>query len=160
MNWWEQPVVWVAVIGLIGTALGIFVKYRSDNSASKTTAHVSREQRIDDKIDRYTDRIEERLTQVEQDAEEAKTKAEELSRKVEILEQEKKVLEGKVESLEIERSLADARELLLYRHTKALRDHILNELPPPPPTAPQELIDWFANFEDTDSGLIRIPPKR
>lgn len=55
----------------------------------------------------------------------------------------------KVEALEIDRTLSDRRELLLYRHTKALRDHIINEKPPPPPTAPSELIDWFESFEDT-----------
>lgn len=65
-------------------------------------------------------------------------------------------LKGKVESMEIERKMADRRELLLYRHTKALRDHIINELPPPPPTAPQELIDWFAQFEQTDPGRLNL----
>lgn len=55
----------------------------------------------------------------------------------------------KVETLQVDRALSDRRELLLYRHTKALREHIINEMPPPPPTAPTELIDWFESFEDT-----------
>lgn len=55
----------------------------------------------------------------------------------------------KVESLEVDRKLSDRRETLLYFHTKALRDHILNEMPPPPPAAPPELVDWFESFEDT-----------
>lgn len=155
MNWWEQPVVWVAVIGAVSAGLGYFVKYLGDRSTTRATAHVSREQRIDDKIDKYTDRVEERLDQVEKDAREAKARAEALEKQVEVLTQEKGILEGKVKSLEVDRALADRREVLLYRHTKALRDHILNELPPPPPTAPTELIDWFANFDDTDPGPVR-----
>jgi hypothetical protein len=63
-------------------------------------------------------------------------------------------LKGKVSSLEIEQKLADRREVLLYQHTKALRNHIINELPPPPPTAPTELIDWFRQFEETDPGKL------
>ena len=155
MNWWEQPVIWVAVIGFLGTALGLYVKYRSDNSMSKSSAHNSREQRIDDRIDKYTDRIEKRLEDVENEAAEARRAAEELKKQVEALEEEKKILVRKVEALEIDRALADRREVLLYRHTKALRDHIINKLPPPPPTAPTELIDWFANFEDTEVPAVK-----
>lgn len=159
MNLLENPAIWVAIIGLIGVALGYVVKMVSDRSTSKTTAKTSREQRIDEKIDNYTDRIEARLGKVEEDAEEARAKADELEEQVKVLTREKKTLERevhtlrqKVEAQEVERALADRRELLLYRHTKALRDHIVNELPPPPPTAPTELIDWFANFEDTEPG--------
>lgn len=63
-------------------------------------------------------------------------------------------MRGEMESLKIEQKLADRREALLYRHTKALRDHIINELPPPPPTAPTELIDWFRQFDETDTGTL------
>lgn len=62
---------------------------------------------------------------------------------------EKKKQDAKIEGLEVSRKLADRREVLLYQHTKALRDHILNELPPPPPTPHPELLDWFEQFEDT-----------
>lgn len=56
-----------------------------------------------------------------------------------------------ISALKIGQSLADRREVLLYRHTRALRDHIEKQLPPPPPTAHPELLEWFESFEDTEN---------
>lgn len=61
----------------------------------------------------------------------------------------KKEQDKKIEGLEIGQRLADRREVLLYQYTRSMRDHILNELPPPPPTPHPELVEWFAAFEDT-----------
>lgn len=57
--------------------------------------------------------------------------------------------DGEIRLMKANQSLADRREVLIYHHTKALRDHIINEMPPPPPPMPKELSDWFENFEDT-----------
>lgn len=114
---------------------GVLYTYLASKGKTKTDAKTAMDQRLDEKMAAYTEKVEERLEDAEAEAAEAKKDA--------------KALAARVEMLEIDRTLSDRRELLLYRHTKALRDHIINEKPPPPPTAPSELIDWFENFEDT-----------
>lgn len=67
-----------------------------------------------------------------------------------------KAQDGKISALEIDRELSDRRELLLYRHTKALREHILGGFPPPPPRPPAELVEWFESFDDTENPLMGL----
>lgn len=58
---------------------------------------------------------------------------------------------GQIDDLKKAQRKSTHRERLMYQHTRDLRNHIINELPPPPPAMPQELQDWFESFEDTES---------
>lgn len=58
---------------------------------------------------------------------------------------------GELKDLRAAQKKSTHRERLMYQHTRDLRNHIINELPPPPPAMPQELQDWFEAFEDTES---------
>lgn len=44
---------------------------------------------------------------------------------------------------------SERRETIAFRYLAALREHILMQLPPPPPAVPFELADLFEDFEST-----------
>lgn len=125
-------------LGLVGPVLllvGVIITVLATRGRTQSDYKTAMDKRIDEKMKAYQEDLEERLTAAEEKAEKAKGEAKELA--------------SRVKTLEVDRKLSDRRELLLYFHTKALRDHILNEMPPPPPSAPPELVDWFESFEDT-----------
>ena len=57
-----------------------------------------------------------------------------------------------IKELQAHVALSDRRENLMYHHMKALREHIISELPPPPPSMPAELTAWFEELARTDPG--------
>lgn len=142
-----NPELILGLGSLLVAGLGVVYTFRATKGKTKSDAKTALDLRIDKKVSEYMDDLESRLDKQRESLKEQGSK-------IDTLEDDKDMLAGKIKSLEIERALADRREVLLYRHTKALRDHIINELPPPPPTAPTELIDWFATFEDTDPGVV------
>lgn len=57
---------------------------------------------------------------------------------------------AQMDTLLDERRESDRREKMLYHHVKDLRDHIVDERPPPPPEMPVELVEWFEDFGVTE----------
>lgn len=142
-----DPTIIVAfIMGGLGL-LGVFMTVLGNSSKTKTDARTALEERIDKKVGEYMDDLEERLAAgVDRIAalEEERAK---MDTRVKEAEKAATELKARVFELESAQAITDAREVLLYQHTKALRDHIINQLPPPPPTLPVDLTEWFEQFE-------------
>jgi len=111
-----------ALLLLLGTFLTVMVT-RGKTQADYKTAF---DKRVDEKMSAYTDKLEQRVSAAEEKAEE---------------------LKGRVEHLEDKVEESTKREKLLYRYTAQLREHIMGGLKPPPPAVPDELVEWYENFE-------------
>lgn len=80
----------------------------------------------------------------------AHRRGEELQRlytRVDNLEKAQGEREEEIRKLRASAKSSEKRERLMYTHMRELRNHIVNELPPPPPTMPRELSAWFEMHE-------------
>lgn len=128
--------------------LGLLVFFnavRSNRTAEKKLT-VEEQQAQDDREDVIAKRRREELDRLY-------ARCDELEADVEQLKKDRKADKIKIEVLQSRTDLADAREVVLYRHIKSLRTHIVKQLPPPPPTLPIEVVRWFEEFELTDPGI-------
>lgn len=132
----------IAAIATIATPvlifMGVVITVLATRGKTQADYRSALDKRLDDKMAGYTEKLEERLGKAEERATKQEEKAEEL--------------ESTVSQLTIAVKAFSHREPLVYAYMVALRNHIVNELPPPPPQIPTELSDWFDNFEDTFPG--------
>lgn len=126
--------------GALLLLLGTIYTVRATKGKTRADYKSTFEKRIDDKMMAYTEgleirvaRAEEKLARADTQVQVAKTAAEELKERVDHL-----------EDMQEESS---KREKVLYRYTARLRDHIIGGFQPPPPPIPDELLDWYENFE-------------
>jgi predicted nuclease with TOPRIM domain len=146
-----DPTIIVAfIMGGLGL-LGVFMTVLGNTSKTKTDARTALEERIDKKVGEYMDDLEGRLATGMDRIEALEREKADMDARVKEAEKAAEALKHRVFELETAQAVTDAREVLLYRHTKALRDHILNQLPPPPPTLPLDLTEWFEQFELGDA---------
>lgn len=122
-----EPIVIVAIISVVGAILGAFITFRSTKGKTKTDAKTALDARIDARLDKQ---LETAWAQIDS-----------LTAKGE---EDHKEIQGLKDRL----SVTDRIGLLMYQYTQALRNHIVKELPPPPPTAPLELSQWFSQYEE------------
>lgn len=117
---------WVALAGAFLLFLGTVITVMATRGKTKTDAKTAFDERVDERMNQYTDRLESRLGR---------------------LEGENGELRDRVDHLEDQQRASTVREKVLYRYTAALRNHVLQKMPPPPPPIPDELIEWYENFE-------------
>jgi hypothetical protein len=137
---------WLSLLSIIVTlSLGllVFINNRRANSTAEKKLTVEEKQAAYEREAVITRRRGEELDRLY-------TRCDELEADIKQLIADRKEDLKQIKILGNRAELADAREALLYRHTRELRDHIVNQLPPPPPTLPIDLIEWFAQFEMTD----------
>lgn len=132
---------WVTIAVALLVLLGTYLTVRATRGKTQADAKTAFDNRVDEKMSAYADRLEKRLEVAERKADEARTRADQL--------------EDRVEHLEAAQEASGRREKLLYKYTSALREHILGELPPPPPRMPEELIEWYSSFETGGTGITR-----
>lgn len=108
--------------------LGVLVTVKATKGKMQTDYRTAAEKRMDDRMESYTSRLEKRQDEMEEDNEK---------------------LRNRVSLLETSAKESAGRERSIYLYLTALRTHILGGFPPPPPAVPDELIDWYENFEDT-----------
>lgn len=147
-----DPTIIVAIIMGIISLGGSGLVFAATNSKTKTDARTAMELRVDNKIQEYMDDLERRLDRHSVEIQELREENIQLRSKARAAETENEKLKRRVGELESAQVITDAREVLIYRHAKALREHIIRGNPPPPPTLPQELVEWFERFEMTDPG--------
>lgn len=132
----DTPII-VALIVAASTVFGAFVTWIATRGRTKADVKTALDSRIDARMKGELESTWDRL-----DAQDIKLEA---------LRKQNKAQATQIEQLEELQEVSERRERLLYLHAKALRDHILNELPPPPPAMPQELVEWFEQFRPDDS---------
>lgn len=128
-------------------ALGVlvFVNSRRANQTAEKKLTVEEQQAEHEREDVIARRRREELDRLY-------ARCDELEADVKQLKLDRRADKKKIEVLQSRTDLADAREVVLYRHIKSLRTHIVKQLPPPPPTMPIEVVRWFEEFELTDPG--------
>lgn len=142
----DSTIIVAFIMGGLGL-IGVLMTFLGNSTKTKSDALTAMEARVDKKVGEYMDDLEERLTKAAGEIEALAARATELETRATTAEGENKTLHQQIEMLNASQVLADAREVLMYRYTKALRNHIINELPPPPPTLPLDLTKWFEEFE-------------
>lgn len=137
---------WLSIFSIVvtlGLGLLVFINNRRANQTAEKKLTVEEKQAQFERDDVITRRRGEELNRLYE-------RCDELEASMEKLKADRKEDLKQIVILGARAELADAREVLLYRHTKALRDHIVKQLPPPPPTLPVDLVEWFEEFEMTD----------
>jgi hypothetical protein len=137
---------WLSILSIgVTAALGVlvFVNNRRANRTAEKKLTVEEQAIADEREDVIARRRKEELDRLY-------ARYEAMEEDIASLKESRKGDQAKIRVLEARAELADAREVLLYRHTKELRAHILNQLPPPPPTMPLDLVQWFEQFEMTN----------
>jgi hypothetical protein len=124
-----EPGILIAIIGAIATVIATVVTVIATRGKAKVDAKAALDARIDARVDQQ---LQTAWTQI--DALHAQNQAQ----------------ASQIKILEAHAEIAERREVLIYRHTRALRDHIIKQLPPPPPTMPTELMKWFEQWDGTD----------
>lgn len=127
----SDVISWIPLGAAILIFLGTYITVRATRGKTQTDYKTALDKRLDEKMSEYTDRLETRVKTAEDKAE---------------------ALNERVEHLEDAQEESTKREKLLYKYTAQLRDHILGELPPPPPAMPEELLQWYNTFE---TGITR-----
>lgn len=141
-----DPAFWLSLFSVIvtlGLGVLVFVNNRRANRTAEKKLTVEEQIAKNEREDVIAKRRREELDRLY-------TRCDELEADIVDLKRDRRVQRHQISVLESRAELADAREVLLYRHTKALRNHIINQLPPPPPTIPHDLAAWFEAFELTD----------
>jgi hypothetical protein len=115
--------------------LGTIITFISTRGRTRSDAKTSLDSRIDARVEKQ---LQTAWEQIDKQASQ-----------ITGLKGQNKQQARQIAELRAHASIAEMREVLIYKHTRALRDHILRELPPPPPAMPPELIEWFERFGDT-----------
>lgn len=115
--------------------LGAWIAYRATKGKTQSDSQTARETRMDTRMEKYTSRIE---------AENEKTRKENEEIRAKQAEQDKKI-----EEMGTALNAFSHRERSLFVYITQLRNHVVKELPPPPPTIPNELLEWFEDLEST-----------
>lgn len=123
---------WVLILTPVLVFLASWLTVKATKGKTQTDYKTAFDKRVDEKMGAYTDRLEARI---------------------EKMEREKSDLADRVDHLEDAQEASTRREMLLYRYTSLLRNHVLEGHPPPPPPIPEELQDWYENFEAGNQGL-------
>lgn len=130
-----------ALVGSGVSLTGIITLYLSTRGKTQSDSRGAQDARLDKRIESYTDKLETRVERAEKEAEEQRGEIAHLQ-------------EQQEELLNYQRA-SNRRESLLFQYVSALRNHIVNELPPPPPTVPYELKEWYDSLEDTLPPVVR-----
>lgn len=141
-----DPAFWLSLFSVIvtlGLGVLVFVNNRRANRTAEKKLTVEEQIAKNEREDVIAKRRREELDRLY-------ARCDELEADIVDLKRDRRVQRHQISVLESRAELSDAREVLLYRHTKALRNHIINQLPPPPPTIPNDLASWFEAFELTD----------
>ena len=140
MEGWQGLLI--GMTGPILVFLGVWLTYRSTKGRTQADHKSAQDKRLDDKMNAYTDRIESRL-------EKERGEREVKEAKVEELEAWRDLAEDDIQKLKRDALATARREAIVFQYITTLRNHVLLELPPPPPAVPGELREWFDNLEDT-----------
>lgn len=132
-----------AFLTLIGVIYNDFRKKKNLRNETDASKEVRREPTWNELVTENRN-LRAEMTGVQEKADEARDIAQEIRDDLDAF---RKEANATIRALTINQELADHRELLLYNHTRALRNHIINELPPPPPEPPKELVEWFETLE-------------
>lgn len=130
-----------ALVGSAVSLVGLILVFISTRGKTQSDSRGAQDARLDKRIESYTDKLESRVEKAESRAEEQEEEIEDLRTKHD-------------ELLGYQRA-SYRREGLLFNYVSALRNHIVNELPPPPPTVPLELKEWYDNLEDTLPPVVK-----
>jgi hypothetical protein len=131
----DTPIL-TALIMAAASVLGGLIVFIATRGRTRTDAKTALDARIDARVTTQLEGAWKRID--EQDAH------------IKALKTQNKTQARQITELRAHADIAERREVLIYRHTRALREHILRELPPPPPTMPVELRDWFSQYEHTE----------
>lgn len=134
-----EPTTIVALVGSGVLFLGAVLTFLAANGKTRVDYRTAMESRVDAKIERYMKGLEEQNDELR--AEVAANKATQVAQGETIAE------------IQAAQEATRRRESILYRYMALLREHIDRKLPPPPPTIPMEISDWFESFEDTWPGV-------
>lgn len=134
MEPWLQGLI-VGLAGPILLFLAGFLTYRATRGKTQADMRTAQEKRMDDRMEAYTSRVEKENEEIRARLADQESKSEEQDEKLEKMQ-------------EVMRS-STHRERSLFLYLTALRNHIVKELPPPPPTIPNELVEWYEDLENT-----------
>lgn len=128
---------------LVTLLLGLLVWHnsRKGNQVAEHKVTVEEQAQIDIREDMVTRRRGEEL--------------ERLYERVEKLEDSEEERESEIRILRAAARQSERRERLMFNHVQALRTHIINKLPPPPPVMADELLEWFEQYE---AGMVEPTP--
>lgn len=132
MNEWQS---WIPLVAAVLLFVGTLVTVWATRGKTQSDFKTALDKRIDDKMIAYQEGLEERITVVEAENRELKIEVESQGQKI--------------KGLTADGERTARRETLMFFYMSALRDHIINELPPPPPIMPPELSEWFEDLEAT-----------
>ena len=141
----DTPVI-VAIIMAASAVIGASITYISTRGRTKTDAKAALDARIDERV----------KGQLEGAWKEIDSQSAQISG----LRNQNKGQAKQIAELRAHAEISERREVLIYQHTRALRNHILNELPPPPPAMPLELMRWFVQqeAEHPPTGEVGVTP--
>lgn len=127
---WIPPIVG-AVLVLFGTYLTV----RATKGRTQSDFKTAMDERIDKKMREYQQDLEDRNAKLQETLQAVQTEAEVQARDI--------------KKLQDDSDATKRREQIMFGYFAALREHILLQLPPPPPKVPPELVDWFEDWEAT-----------
>ena len=135
-----EPTNWIALSVPVLSLIGVVVMFLGTRGKTQTDYRTAMEARVDKKVSEYMDDLEGRY--------------ETLTGKYDTLSAKYTELDGHYRTLKTDQDLSTRRESILYKYIAALREHVVRQLPPPPPSIPPELEEWFDDLEGTfPSGL-------
>ena len=125
----------VGVVTAVLVFLGTWLTFRGTKGRTQSDYTTAMEARIDGKVESYAKKAEERAEKYEAKYDELDSKYDELA--------------DQYRELKRDQDLSTRRESILFRYIASLREHVVLQLPPPPPSIPPELEDWFEDLEAT-----------
>lgn len=132
---------------LVTLLLGLLVWHnsRKGNQVAEKKVTVEEQAQIDLREDMVTRRRGEELQR--------------LYERVEKLEEAEEERESEIRILRAAARQSERRERLMHAHVVALTQHIVDELPPPPPTMDPELQSYFEQLEDLEEFGVTEPSR-
>lgn len=125
-----EPGVLIALIAGAASIIGGIVTLVATRGKAKVDAKAKLDARIDERVGQQLEAA---------------------WKEIDTLARQNKEQAAKIEHLQAHAETTERREILIYRHTRALREHIIKQLPPPPPPMPEELVKWFSQFENDET---------
>lgn len=130
----------VALVSGAAAVVGGLVALWGTLSKSKGDAKSALDERIDARVEKQ---LESAWKEIDGLKSQNSTQADQMTS----LKVQNKAQAKQIQELQDHAAISERREALIYQHTRALRNHILNQLPPPPPAMPQDLLEWFEKFQ-------------
>jgi len=140
----------IGVIAAVASVLAAILAFVGTRGKTKSDAKTAMDQRIDAKMATYVEKLEERLDSADQRFIElravVRAQEEEIQNQANTIDAH----EHTIRNLREHAKRSNRREKLMIQYVRELRDHILNQLPPPPPLPPAE-IEELLDLPDEDT---------